>query len=121
MQDNNNIPETIPNKATVHINMDLKEGMFVPGLSPAAPFTPGFTFTHQDFPLKLYSRKETAKILGFSSPTILAMWAFRKKPNLPFIRIGKSIRYLESDILQFIEDNRVTQEALEQVSLEEEK
>ena len=70
MQDNNNIPETIPNKATVHINMDLKEGMFVPGLSPAAPFTPGFTFTHQDFPLKLYSRKETAKILGVSTKAV---------------------------------------------------
>jgi hypothetical protein len=64
----------------------------------------------EDFPKRLYSRKETARILGFSSSARLSMWAMRKKPNLPFVRFGKVVRYLEEDILNFIEENRISQD-----------
>jgi hypothetical protein len=65
------------------------------------------SLTSEDFPKRLYSRKETAKIMGFSSPGILAMWAFRKRPNLPYIKVGKLIRYLEEDILKFLVEHRI--------------
>lgn len=65
--------------------------------------------TALDFPKRLYSRTETAKILGISSSAILAMWALRKTPKLPYVRIGKMIRYLEEDILDFISKNRIAE------------
>lgn len=68
------------------------------------------TLKKEDFPKRLYSRKETARILGFTSPSRLTMWAMRKTPKLPYIRIGKFVRYLEEDILKFIEENRVNHE-----------
>ncbi len=59
------------------------------------------------FPLKLYTPPETAAILGLSSPFILAMWRRSGKPHLPYIKMGKEVRYAEEDIIDFLNSHRI--------------
>ncbi len=57
---------------------------------------------------RLLSRNEAAEILGTTSGT-LAVWASTKRYNLPFIKIGRLVKYKKSDLLDFIEKNTRTQ------------
>lgn len=46
---------------------------------------------------ELYSRSEVAKYLGLSEAT-LETWACTGRYNLPFIKVGRLVRYRKSDI-----------------------
>lgn len=52
----------------------------------------------------LLSREETAAYVGVR-PQTLAVWASNKRYNLPFIKIGRCVRYRLSDIEVFISRN----------------
>lgn len=52
------------------------------------------------------NRQEAADYLGISTST-LANWACTKKFNLPYFLVGRSVRYLKSDIEAFIQNGKV--------------
>ncbi len=54
----------------------------------------------------LLSPKETAERLGIKTQT-LASWRCLARYNLPFIRIGRTVRYKSEDIQAFIADHTV--------------
>lgn len=55
----------------------------------------------------LLTSEEAAEMLGTSVIT-LANWRCTARYSLPFVKIGRSIRYKESDLLKFIESRTVT-------------
>jgi predicted DNA-binding transcriptional regulator AlpA len=55
---------------------------------------------------KLLSAGETAEILGLKEST-LAQFRWRGDKRLPWVKLGKSIRYKLSDIESFIERSTV--------------
>ena len=57
-------------------------------------------------PQKLLTRKEAAKYLGCTAGT-LAIWKCTKRYPLPYVRIGRNIRYRLSDLMDFIENNTI--------------
>jgi len=61
----------------------------------------------------LYDRVQAAQYLGDIRPATLATWASTHRYNLPFIRVGRKIRYRRSDLDAFIASRREggTQEA----------
>lgn len=54
----------------------------------------------------LLTRKEAAAYLGISDNT-LANWACTRKFDLPYIRVGRSVRYRQSDLDAFIRNGEV--------------
>lgn len=52
----------------------------------------------------LLTRKQAAEYLGYKEIT-LAIWKSTKRYNLPYVKIGKNIRYRLSDLEAFIENN----------------
>lgn len=60
-------------------------------------------------PKKLLNRQETAELLGVSSGT-LAAWLYCKRYNLPYIKVGRLVKYDYDDILKFIEKSRHSME-----------
>ncbi|MBF0371032.1 MAG: helix-turn-helix domain-containing protein [Magnetococcales bacterium] len=52
---------------------------------------------------KLYSPQQAADILGVEVTT-LANWRCSKRYRLPFVRIGRKIKYPEDGVLAFIEE-----------------
>lgn len=58
----------------------------------------------KDTDQKLLSRKEAAKYLGCTAGT-LAIWKCTKRYSLPYVRIGRNIRYKLSDLIDFINNN----------------
>ena len=54
----------------------------------------------------LLNREEAAKYLGVS-PSTLANWACSRKFNLPYFRVGKSVRYRKADLDVFIQSGEV--------------
>ena len=52
---------------------------------------------------KLYTVSETAKLLSVS-PSVLYKWKGKK---IPYVKIGRSIRFIYSDIMEFINKNRI--------------
>jgi len=55
---------------------------------------------------QLLSVNEAAKVLGVV-PHTLNVWRVTNRYNLPFIRIGRLIRYRTSDLLAWMESRRV--------------
>jgi excisionase family DNA binding protein len=55
-----------------------------------------------NFDKKLLSRKEAAKFLGVAEDT-LAIWACNKRYALPYVKIGRLVKYKLSDLNAFIE------------------
>ncbi len=53
-------------------------------------------------PDKLLTRQEVAEIFGISAAT-LAVWACNQSQDLPFIKIGRCVRYRMQDVQTFIE------------------
>ena len=45
--------------------------------------------------------KETADFLGIKENT-LAVWRCNKRYNLPFIKVGRLVKYRKSDLIQFV-------------------
>ena len=58
----------------------------------------------QNSSLKLFTRKQTADILGVKSHT-LEVWASTKRYDLPYIKVGRLVKYRLCDIEKFIEAN----------------
>lgn len=54
---------------------------------------------------KLLTPTETAKLLQLSVGT-LAQWRHHKRYPLRFVKIGRAVRYLESEVRDFIERSR---------------
>ena len=50
----------------------------------------------------LLTRKEAAAILGTTEGT-LAVWASNKRYSLPYVKIGRLVKYKLSDLNAFIE------------------
>lgn len=53
---------------------------------------------------KLLTRKQAAELLHCKEAT-LAIWKCTKRYSLPYVKIGKNVRYRLSDIKRFIEKN----------------
>ncbi len=53
-------------------------------------------------PEPLLSRKEAAELLGTTEGT-LAVWSCTKRYGLPFIKIGRLVKYKLSDLEDFIQ------------------
>lgn len=52
----------------------------------------------------LLSREETAALLGVQTNT-LAVWALHQRYTLPYVKVGRRVKYRLSDVLCFIEKN----------------
>lgn len=50
----------------------------------------------------LLTEDEAAALLKVQ-PATLATWRVRGRPNLPFVRVGRCVRYRQQDIHAFIE------------------
>lgn len=76
------------------------------GSSAQADSVPFFDTTSGDFPTKveLLTIAEVAKILKVS---VVKMRRLQQGLHIPFLKIGGSIRFLQSDVLSFIESCRV--------------
>lgn len=53
---------------------------------------------------ELLSRKEAAAYLGVAEQT-LAIWKCTKRYDLPYVKIGKLVKYKKSDLDAFIARN----------------
>lgn len=51
---------------------------------------------------ELVDEKEAAQILD-TSPGTLSVWRSTGRYNLPFVKVGRSVRYRRSDLLAWIE------------------
>ena len=60
--------------------------------------------THND---KLLTQDDVAEMLGVKAAT-LSVWRSAGRYDLPFIRVGRCIRYRAEDVERFIEANTVT-------------
>jgi len=54
----------------------------------------------------LLSRKHAADYLGVKEQT-LACWASAGRYKLPFVKVGRLVKYRQEDLDQFILENRV--------------
>ncbi len=59
---------------------------------------------------KLMTRKEAAEYLGIR-PQTLACWASTQRETIPYVRVGRSVRYRKSDLDAWIESRVVTSTA----------
>ncbi len=55
---------------------------------------------------KLLTDKETAALLGLKTSS-LAVWRCSGKYPLPFVKVGRLVRYKLDDVLRFIEQRTV--------------
>lgn len=55
----------------------------------------------------LLTREQAAKYLGLSLST-LKSWAVHNRYNLPFIKLGRHVRYRLTDLEEFLADNTQT-------------
>jgi excisionase family DNA binding protein len=52
---------------------------------------------------KLLTEAETAELLG-CKPSTLNNWRATKRVTLPYVKVGRLVRYRQSDVLAFIDD-----------------
>lgn len=57
---------------------------------------------------KLINRKELVEILGISSATY-DLWVKQKRITIPYIEIGESKRWWQSDVYTWLEQHKKTQ------------
>lgn len=60
----------------------------------------------------LRSRREAAIYLGVA-PQTLAVWACTKRYHLPLVKVGRHVKYRQSDLEAFIERNTFGTEVLQ--------
>jgi excisionase family DNA binding protein len=60
---------------------------------------------------KLLSNDEAAEFLGVS-PGTLPIWRHHARYPLPYIKIGRLVRYSEEDLLAWMESRKVHQAAV---------
>ncbi len=61
----------------------------------------------------LLTEDEAAALLKVQ-PATLATWRVRGRPNLPFVRVGRCVRYRRQDLIAFI--NRQVRQSTSEVS-----
>jgi excisionase family DNA binding protein len=61
----------------------------------------------------LLTRKQTAEYLGVTSRT-LAVWACTKRYNLPFVKMGRLVKYRIADLDAFITRRTVSTTQIEE-------
>ena len=54
---------------------------------------------------QLLTPRDVAKILGVT-PQTLAVWRCEKRYDLPYVKAGRLVRYLDSDVEEFINQRR---------------
>lgn len=59
---------------------------------------------------RLLSREEAAKFLGVTKGT-LEVWACTKRYDLPYIKVGRLVKYWLSDLIAFAQSRRITNPA----------
>jgi excisionase family DNA binding protein len=57
-------------------------------------------------PTDLLTEAEAAEFLGLE-PKTLAIWRSTKRYPLPYIKVGRLVRYQRSDLLAFLESRRI--------------
>jgi len=57
---------------------------------------------------KLLTNKEAAAVLDVA-PGTLPIWRCKRRYNLPFVRVGRNVRYREKDLLAWLESRKVHQ------------
>jgi hypothetical protein len=55
---------------------------------------------------KLLKTEQAAEVLG-KSPGTLVVWRSTKRYDLPYLKVGGSVRYDLDDLLEFLEAQRV--------------
>ena len=55
---------------------------------------------------ELLTRAEAAEFLAIQ-PGTLASWAYRQTQDLPYVRVGRCVRYRRADLEKFILQNLV--------------
>ena len=55
---------------------------------------------------RVFTTEEAARLLGLRS-RVLKDWRSKKGNKLPYCKLGRLVRYFESDILEFIEESKV--------------
>jgi len=53
------------------------------------------------------TEKEVSAITGLAIPTLRNDRARAGRRRIPFIKLGKAVRYLESDVIAFMERHRI--------------
>lgn len=61
---------------------------------------------------KLLSRQQAAEFLGVTKGT-LEVWACTKRYNLPYVKVGKLVKYRQSDLIKFLDGRTVYQTSIE--------
>ena len=56
---------------------------------------------------ELLTREQAAEYLGIR-PQTLAVWATSGRYGLPFIRVGRRVRYRRADLDRFLESRTIT-------------
>ena len=74
----------------------------------AAPISKAEVTLLQKFESDLLTREQAAAYLGVAVQT-LAMWKWAKRYDLPFVRIGRLIKYKRSDLDSFITRHSASQ------------
>lgn len=64
---------------------------------------------------RLLNRREAADYLGMKTQT-LAAWAITGKYGLPFVKVGRAVRYRQQDLDHLIATHMVGTPHLEEVS-----
>lgn len=54
---------------------------------------------------ELLTSEEAAEQLGLKNKDTLSVWRTTKRYQLPYIKVGRLVRYRKSDIAKFIERN----------------
>lgn len=57
----------------------------------------------------LLTREQAAEYLGIT-PRTLAVWACVKRYNLPYVKVGRLVKYRRTDLDAFIDRRTVTQQ-----------
>jgi excisionase family DNA binding protein len=55
---------------------------------------------------RLLNTDEAAALVG-AKPSTLSIWRCTKRHNIPFVRVGRLVRYREQDVLGWLERNTV--------------
>lgn len=59
--------------------------------------------------VRLLTRRQVAERLGVK-PNTLAVWACRKMFNLPYVKVGRSVRYHIEDLEKWLAERKVNQQ-----------
>ncbi len=58
-------------------------------------------------PANLVSCEQAAEFLG-TTPGTLAVWRCNRRYDLPYVKVGKSVRYRQADLERFVESRMVS-------------